>query len=119
MYPALQQAGDYVDFLGRRARLEALVLARSHPAAQGEGPGPARAFAGPIGPFAGAPASTADVSLRQRSDVQLFPTGGQASFHQWGYAYSPTGEKPSPGAEQYTYWHQMEGHWYRWVKSDE
>ncbi|WP_190922802.1 hypothetical protein [Hymenobacter armeniacus] len=86
---SLAEAGDTVDFFLRRPRLEFLLHN----------------------------GSSIEKGAWLDSTTFLCLTGGQAGSTCWGYAHSTTGEKPQ-WVGNYTYWHHMDGRWYRWVRND-
>lgn len=92
----LNQAGDRVAFILQRSRLE--FLARPKGFSLGDKP---------MGGFC----------TWLDSTTFLCMSGGQEGLLCWGYAYSTTGQKPQ-WAGNYTYWHHLDGRWYRWVRSD-
>ena len=48
------------------------------------------------------------------SDASSCLLGFEPHWRFWGYAYSPKGRKPN--THNFTYWHQLDGPWYMWVR---
>jgi hypothetical protein len=103
----LRQAGDYLGFVVRKPGLEA-HLAR---VAQRARPSDSLGIRRP-------PRVAAEAGWRDAAppEITYYTLDGQASVCFWGYAYSPQDQKPANG--QFTYWHQLDGHWYMWFRFD-
>jgi hypothetical protein len=103
----LQQAGDYLGFVVRKPGLEAHlahVAQRTLPSDSLDIRRPPR------------------IAVEERwrdgapPDITYYPLDEQASVCFWGDAYSPQDQKPA--SRKFTYWHQLDGHWYMWCRAD-